>query len=124
MNFFNSNPTIWTRKDRANAHILVNDFKSVGGRLFFFPTLGLTVALVPAFSGSDFASMGVAWCSLCEAKFSHLIGSVHAITRCYQPVPCDQENFENFAISFSKLFEPIAQPETELLDPKAWPFPT
>jgi hypothetical protein len=81
-----------------------NDFMSAGGELFFFRDIGLTIALIENFAGSQWACMGIAWQSPSEPKFDRLIGASQAIRRCDVPVPCTSDNFDYFAQSFANLY--------------------
>lgn len=107
---------------------MIEDFRSQGGELFTDAERGMTVAMIPAFSGSRMAHVGVSWQAPTEKKFRKLVGINTAIGNCdgtFQ-VPVKPANYAEWANEFSYLFDPLeaAEKELSLATAKTWPFPS
>jgi hypothetical protein len=85
---------------KASVRHAIRMFEADGGRVFFFPEVRMTVAVIHAFPGSRMAVVGVAIASPTETKFRKLMGAHIAMLRCDDQgfqMPVQPHEYEDFA---------------------------
>ncbi len=101
-----------TKDEKAEVRDLISDFTSQGGTLFYVPRVGMVVAMIPEFSGSRMANVGVSFAATSEKKFRKLVGARLAIYRADGTfaVPVQPEYFRDWVEYMADSMEGTGDP--------------
>ena len=94
-------------EEKQEVRDLIANFESDGVMLFYFPDIGLTLAIEREFPKARNAKVGISWQADTETKFRKLVGADKALRRlafASFPVPVEEGYERDFAEAFADMF--------------------